>query len=168
MKLKKILKRNNLIILIFSLCVIISCKSKPNNLSNNNCSVIYEDKRPRVYRGHDPLNGLSIERFKEVVSKQDSISINFLSTFLNDTVYIYKGEKLLTLAILKSDMSLAYAKTIKLPKFQFNNTSLTLKFSNKIVCPIKIDNEYLFINVYYNREQKKVDVYFSNNLLMLS
>jgi len=168
MKLKKTLKRNNIIILIFSLCLIISCKSKPNDLPSENCSVIYEDKRPKLVNGYDPSNGMPIEEIKQWVSKKDSISVNFLSTFTDDTVYIYKNEELITLAILKTDMRLACAKGIKLCKSTFNNAFLIIKINNKIMCPIKIDNEYLSIDVYYDKKQKKAHVFFNNNILILS
>jgi hypothetical protein len=95
----------------------------------------------------------------------DSIVLRFHKDFEDDTVFISNSGSDLGYLVANTNYSIAYA------------TEFTIKKKSKGEIKIQIANieyvisqhpDYLFIDVYYDRNRKTMNINYSNNILVLS
>lgn len=101
----------------------------------------------------------------QTVDKLDSCVLRFLTAFANDTVRITVGDKKVGNVVATTNYSIAYATSFSIKKKPDTEIQIEID-GNSFFFFVRSD--YVFIDLYYRKDTGKLEVRYSNNILVLS
>jgi hypothetical protein len=102
---------------------------------------------------------------KSDAEKFDICVLRFHTDFNNDTIWIISSNTSSKFIIASTNYSIDYATSFVIKKelgYQIELKIMETTFSFALL------KNYVFIDVYYDRKAKRLDIYHSNNILILS
>jgi hypothetical protein len=100
---------------------------------------------------------------KERLARTDTCVLRFRTDFNHDTIRIL-SDKNKHFIIATTDLSLAYAAAMVTKN---NGDQIILEIADTRFT-FMLRKDYLFIDIDYNKKTKRLDIYYSNNILVLS
>lgn len=110
----------------------------------------------------DSLQPPSISK-KEVLASESCI-LRFCSDFNSDTVMIFLPNDISDKIIVSTNKSIAYASSYAIKKY---SKKIIITIDSKVFS-FQLFKNYIFVDIYYDRKKKAIDIYYSNNILLLS